>query len=80
MRAAGVDASGPELVSLKIQEITPEFVRGLAAAGLTGLHVHDYLAAKIQGITPEFIQSIRKHGFKDLTLRQLLALKMADIS
>jgi hypothetical protein len=80
LRAAGIEASGPEWVALKIHEITPEYVRGLAAAGLTNLHVRDYLAAKIQGVTPEFIQAIRSHGFKDLSLRQLIALKMADIS
>jgi hypothetical protein len=80
MRAAGIEANSPELVALKIHQVTPEYVRGLAAAGLGNLHVRDYLAAKIQGITPEFVQSIRSHGFKDLTLRQLIALKIADIS
>jgi beta-lactamase regulating signal transducer with metallopeptidase domain len=80
LRAAGLQANGPELVSLKIHEVTPEYVRELAAAGLTGLQVHDYLAARVQGITPEFVQKIRSHGFKDITLRQLISLKLADIS
>ena len=80
LRAAGLQANSAELVSLKIHEVTPEYVRDLAAAGLTGLQVHDYLAARVQGITPEFVQKIRSHGFKDLTLRQLISLKLADIS
>jgi beta-lactamase regulating signal transducer with metallopeptidase domain len=80
LRAAGLQANSAELVSLKIHEVTPEYVRDLAAAGLTGLRVHDYLAARIQGITPEFVQKIRSHGFKDITLRQLISLKLADIS
>ena len=80
LRAAGLQANSSELVSLKIHEVTPEYVRDLAAAGLTGLQVHDYLAARVQGITPEFVQKIRSHGFKDITLRQLISLKIADIS
>ena len=80
LRAAGLQANSAQLVSLKIHEVTPEYVRELAAAGLTGLQVHDYLAARVQGITPEFVQKIRSHGFKDITLRQLISLKLADIS
>jgi len=56
------------------------FVSGLAAAGLTNLRIHDYLAAKVQGITPEFAQRIRSHGLKDLTIHQLISLKVAGIS
>jgi beta-lactamase regulating signal transducer with metallopeptidase domain len=80
LRAAGLQANSSELVSLKIHEVTPDYVRDLAAAGLTGLQVHDYLAARVQGITPEFVQKIRSHGFKDITLRQLISLKLADIT
>jgi len=80
MRAAGLEANTRELVALKVQDVTPEFVSGLAAAGLTNLRIHDYLSAKVQGITPEFAQKVRSHGFKDLTIHQLISLKVAGIS
>jgi len=55
---------------MKVQGITPEYVRSTQAAGFKDLDCDELIGAKVQGVTPEFIEKARKHGFQNLTLEQ----------
>ena len=62
MKAAGLgDLTVDELVSLKIQNVTPEYIRGLRELGLH-LDVDTVVSMKIQGVTPEYIHEVRELG------------------
>jgi hypothetical protein len=63
---------------MRIQSVTPEYIKGLQSAGLK-LDVNDAISAKIQDVTPEFVEKARKHGFKDLSLQKLIQLKQFGI-
>jgi len=63
---------------MKIQDVTPEYVKALAAEGYK-LDAHQVVGAKIMGVTPEFIQKAKSHGFTNLTIEKLIQLKNADI-
>jgi len=59
---------------MRIQGVTPEYIRGLEAAGFK-FTVDEVISAKIQQITQEFIEKAVKHGFQNLTLDKLIQLK-----
>jgi hypothetical protein len=63
---------------MKVQGVTPEYVKGLRSAGLQ-LNAHTVVEAKVMGITPEFIERARKHGFQNLSMDKLLALKNSGV-
>ena len=62
MKAAGFgDLTVDELVSLKIQNVTPEYIRGLHEQGLHP-DVDTVVSMRIQGVTPEYIHELRQLG------------------
>jgi hypothetical protein len=63
---------------MRIQGVTPDYVKGLQAAGFK-FTVDDIITAKIQQITEEFIERAVKHGFQNLTLDKLIQLKRLGI-
>ncbi len=67
-----------DLIALKVQGVTADYVRQIKAAGFNG-SIRELISLKVQGITPEFVEKVHSHGFKDLTFRQLIDLKMAGV-
>ena len=67
-----------ELIGMKVQDVTPEYIKALQAAGFK-LSVNDIIGAKVQDVTPEFIERAKKHGFKDLTLQKLIQMRQLGI-
>jgi hypothetical protein len=63
---------------MKVQGITPAYLKELQAAGYK-VDIDEAISAKVQGITPEFIAKARSHGFKDLTLEKLIELKHTGV-
>ena len=53
-----------ELISLKIQGVTADYVRGMHAAGLSP-STHELVAMKVQGITPEYVKAMQSAGYGD---------------
>ena len=79
MQALGFKPDSEELIGMKVQGVTPEYVKSLQAAGFNDLDADEIIGAKVQGITPEFIEKARKHGFQNLTLDKLISLKNAEV-
>jgi beta-lactamase regulating signal transducer with metallopeptidase domain len=78
MKAAGLtDLSVDMLVALKIQGVTPEYVRGIREQGLhpdaSGL-----IAMKVQSVTPEYVRELRALGL-DLDEEQVIAFKVQGV-
>ncbi|PYX46019.1 MAG: hypothetical protein DMG79_17815, partial [Acidobacteria bacterium] len=62
MKAAGLtDLTVDQLIALKIQDVTPEYVRDLHAEGLQP-DANNLIAMRVQGITPEDIREWKATG------------------
>jgi beta-lactamase regulating signal transducer with metallopeptidase domain len=79
MKSAGLnDLSADDLIALKIQGVTPEYVRAMHdlgfqpdADGLVGL--------KVQGVTPEYIKELRSLGFKP-DVDEIIGMKVQGVT
>jgi beta-lactamase regulating signal transducer with metallopeptidase domain len=79
LKAAGLDnLSVDDLISLKVQGVTPEYVREMQAAGLKA-NADDLVGMKVQGITPEYVKQLRASGLQ-LNADDLIAMKVQGIS
>ena len=67
-----------QLISLKVQHVTPEYIRQIHAAGLTPT-VDELIGMKVQGVTREYISAMRAHGLKP-TVDDLIALKVQGVT
>lgn len=62
MKSAGLrDLDVDQLIALKIQGVTPEYVREIKALGLEA-DADALVGMKIQGVTPEYVKEIRALG------------------
>ncbi len=62
MKSVGlIDLSFDTLVALKVQDVTPEYVRGLQEQGLHP-DAQALIAMRVQGITPEYIKDLHAAG------------------
>ncbi len=79
LRAAGLkDLTVDQIVALKIQGVTPEYVREMRSAGFD-TSVHNLIGMKVQGITPEYLKEIRATGLNPDT-HDLIALKVQGVT
>src|SRR5580698_1203856 len=78
MKAAGLDnLTVNELIALKIQDVTPEYVRGIHEQGLHP-DADSLVAMRIQGVTPESIHDLRELGIAP-DEDQIIALKIQGV-
>jgi beta-lactamase regulating signal transducer with metallopeptidase domain len=79
LKAAGYDhLSADELVGMKIQGVTPAYIRGILAEGLKPSG-DELIGMKVQGITPEYIHEMRASGLK-LDVDELIGMKVQGIT
>jgi beta-lactamase regulating signal transducer with metallopeptidase domain len=64
MKAAGYDVDLDKYVSMKIQDITPEYARAMSQVGLGKPSADDLIACKIQGVTPEYLSQLKQQGLE----------------
>jgi beta-lactamase regulating signal transducer with metallopeptidase domain len=79
LRSAGLkDLMVDDLVALKIQGVTPDYVREMKTLGLAP-GADGFVAMKVQGVTPEYVKELRTLGFNP-DENQIVALKVQGVS
>src|SRR5438552_4063315 len=79
MKSVGFDhLDVDELVSLKIQGVTAEYVKQIRAAGFNP-GVEEIVGMKIQGVTPEYIKEMRDLGFQP-DAEQIVRMKIQGVT
>jgi len=79
MKAAGLpNLTVDDLIGLRTQNITPEYVRGMHDLGLKP-DVDALIGMKVQGITPEYIKEIRALGFNP-DQDQIIGMKVQGVT
>jgi bla regulator protein blaR1 len=75
MKAAGLnDLTVDQLIALKTQDVTPEYVKELHDQGLHP-DANTLIAMRVQDITPEYVRGLREAGLNP-DQNQLIALKV----
>lgn len=75
MKAAGLgDLTVDQLIAMKIQDVTPEYVRELNEQGLHP-DVNNLIAMRVQGVTPQYVRGLREAGLNP-DQNQIIALKV----
>ncbi len=79
LQAAGLkDLTVDQIVTLKIQGVTPDYIHEMRAAGFD-TSVDNLIAMKVQGITPEYAKEIRAAGLNPNT-HDLVSMKIQGIT
>jgi beta-lactamase regulating signal transducer with metallopeptidase domain len=79
LKAAGLtNLDIDQIIALKIQGVTPEYVRSLVAAGVKP-DADEIVAMKIQGITSDYLKGLTDAGVK-VAVDEALAMKIQGIS
>ena len=78
MKAAGLkDLSIDDLIALKVQDVTPQYVHDIQALGLHP-NAQELVAMKVQDITPQYIRGVHDLGLQP-DLNGLIAMKVQDV-
>lgn len=78
MKAAGLEnLTADQLIALKIQDVTPEYVQGIRGQGLRP-DADQLVSMRIQGVTPEYVREVNGLGFTP-TVDQLVAMKIQGV-
>lgn len=79
LKAEGFDnLSADELIALKVQGITPEYIHQIHAEGLQP-SADELIGMKVQGITPEYIHQVREMKLH-LDIDALIGMKVQGIT
>jgi len=79
MEAAGYkNLTVDQLVALKIQGVTPEYVREIKAAGLNP-DINQLIAMKIQGVSPAYLRDWKAAGI-DADINHAIAMKIQGVT
>jgi beta-lactamase regulating signal transducer with metallopeptidase domain len=79
LKAEGFDnLTADELIALKVQGVTPEYIRAIRAEGLKP-NIDELIGMKVQGITPEYIHQVRALKF-DVSISSLIGLKVQGVT
>jgi beta-lactamase regulating signal transducer with metallopeptidase domain len=75
MQAAGLgDLTVDQLIALKIQDVTPDYVREMHEQGLHP-DAENLVAMRVQGVTPQYVRGLRASGLNP-DQNQIIALKI----
>ena len=79
MQAAGLkDLTVDQLIAMKIQGVTPGYVKEILGLGLQPT-VEEFVGMRVQGITPEYIREMRG-VWPNLGVHQLIGMKVQGAS
>jgi hypothetical protein len=80
LQTAGLkDLTVDEIIALKIHGVTPDYIRGLRAAGIEASSP-ELVSLKIHEITPEYVRSLAAAGLTNLRVNEYLAAKIQGIT
>ncbi len=80
MKAAGLDhLTVDELIGLKIQGVTPDYVKAMRELGLK-FDADSLMGLKIQGVTPEYVRDMRAATGQTLEADDLIGLKVQGVT
>ena len=80
MKSAGLgDLSVDQLIALKIQGVTPEYVKQMHDIGLHP-DADELIGMKVQGITPDYVREMRSATGQPLDVDSLIALKVQGVT
>jgi beta-lactamase regulating signal transducer with metallopeptidase domain len=80
LQSAGLkDLTVDEIIALKIHGVTPDYIRGLRAAGIEASSP-ELVSLKIHEITPEYVRSLAAAGVSNLHVHEYLAAKIQGIT
>ncbi len=68
-----------ELIALRVQNVTPEYMNQMSDAGLGNLTVRQLLAMRIQGVDSSYIASMRAAGVDIKSAKDAVALKVQGV-
>jgi len=63
---------------MKVQDVTPEYVRAIRALGLNP-STHELIAMRVQDVTPEYIKTLQTAGFK-VGINDIISAKVQDVT
>ncbi|HTT20834.1 MAG TPA: M56 family metallopeptidase [Candidatus Sulfotelmatobacter sp.] len=79
MKAAGLtDLSVDDLIALKVQGVTPEYIRAMHDLGLHP-DADGFVSMKVQGVTPEYVRDLRAMGFSP-DVDQIVSFKVQGVT
>ena len=80
LKAEGIEnLSVDELISLKVQGVTPEYVRGLHALGIRP-DAEGLIGLKVQGVTPDYIRDLRAASGLTLDADEIVGMKVQGVT
>ena len=59
----GFDPRADDAIAMRVQDVTPEYVRGIQALGFKPT-VNELVAMRVQDVTPEYIKALQSAGYK----------------
>ena len=79
LKAEGFDnLSADEVIAMKIQGVTPEYIHEIHALGLHP-SVDELIGMRVQGLTPQYIRDMRAAGI-DVKTDELIGMKVQGIT
>jgi hypothetical protein len=75
MFAEGYRVSLDDYLSMRIFNVTPEYIHELRALGFKNISADDVVATRIHGVTPDYIRKMRAAGW-NLTLDELVSSRI----
>jgi beta-lactamase regulating signal transducer with metallopeptidase domain len=80
MKAAGYDVDLDKLIAMKIQNVTPEYVRSMNQLGFGKLSADDLIACKVQGVSPEAIAEFKKQGLEVKSVQDAISYRIFQVT
>lgn len=80
LKAAGLDnLTVDQIIGLKIQGVTPEYVKEIRQLGLKA-DADELIGMKIQGVTPEYVRGMRDATGQPLNTDELIGMKIQGVT